>query len=225
MIYGILVLCLLFACSKSDDVKIAAPELMYNQNRYTTLFYDIGNSAPPTIDWNGDVGQFGLENVINGISIDSNTGIISWNKIVPLGENSIKVLAFNNAGTTLTTILLQNEFAGNFKGPYSPVLIPIGATDFLVAFNFMENGTLTGVISHTDVFEVVMSESIVGTWTIDGNEINGEYFYEQFEDSNPLFIHGLITYSPTEASIEGRFGSVLDHPEFSRPFEVDLVVQ
>ncbi len=57
---GFLLVCLLWACSKSDDNPIASPQVSYVQDISATFFTE-GQSEAPQVDWNGDVGKFELQ--------------------------------------------------------------------------------------------------------------------------------------------------------------------
>ena len=142
----LLTTCLFWACSKSDEGSIAAPEVNYNQE-LTATFFTAGKSDPPEVDWNGNVGQFGLNNIVEGISINEETGVIAWGKSLPLGSHNLEVIAFNDAGSTFITIAIKNELEGNFKGSYLPSIVKVGASDFTIALQFQGDGSFSGFFS------------------------------------------------------------------------------
>ncbi len=222
VLLGILLVSTYCSCSKSDDVIIAAPELSYVQEIKAT-FFEEGSTTPPSVNWNGDVGSFGLQNSTEGITIDQQTGIIDWGRSLPLGTNSIKVVAFNNAGTMTSTVQLENIFVGKFKGSYvHGGFSPVGST-FAAEFNFKANGLLDGAIIFTDGDGVTSEPTLIeGTWTIVGNELSAEYLLKLEILQTPKFIKATVAHSETGAYIKGRFGRDIDNEGLYSEFLFDL---
>lgn len=211
-IIGIIGCCAFLGCSKSDDGKsYAAPEISYGQNTIETPFHTTGSSVLPTIDWNGNVGSFGLENTMESVSIDAKTGLVSWGKTLRLGTNTIKIIAFNNAGSNSTTLQLEHAFIGNFKGDYDPFHTPM-FTWLLIEFNFRNNGALAGFTQRKDLDGIILSTTpLEGTWSRIGNNINAEFILkEDGAESELLVLKGTLAYSEMEAYIDGTFQPEID---------------
>ncbi|WP_273568781.1 hypothetical protein [Maribacter halichondriae] len=216
-IIGLLV-CMICSCSKSDDVPIGPPEISYDQTQYKTSFYKAGSSVAPTVDWKGDKGRFGLLNSRKGVSINTETGIINWDKTLPLGSaraNQLDVLAYNNAGEdTVLEMGIENKFEGLFKGSYEPGGFIVLGSKFFAEFNFMSNKLEGVLIAEDDNGVVVDTSPIEGSWQREGNIITAEYTFVGAPEVNPRFIKATINYSKTEAYLEGRFGTNLEDNGF-----------
>jgi hypothetical protein len=204
----------LIACSKSEGDNSTAPEISYDQTTLQAAFYQEGQLAAPMIDWNGDPGQFGLESTIKGVSINPQSGSISWDKTLPLGVNDITVLAFNNSGTTSTIIQIDNRFSGKFQGFFGTVIL-LGPDPIPMTFMFKADGGST--------FNPGFDEPLEGSWEIDENMLEAQY-HPIDNPENHQFLKGAVIYTSTEAYVEGSFGTDPEDPEKSDGFRVDLII-
>lgn len=73
--------------------------------KYSTVGYDVLegtalNSVKPTVEWNGVVGTFTLAGAPAGVSIDANTGIITFDATVAAGDYNFTVTAVNSLGSS-----------------------------------------------------------------------------------------------------------------------------
>ena len=191
LLYMVVLTGVLYSCSKSDDENISAPEVTYQQTLTACLFQE-GSSAAPTINWNGDEGQFGLQDLVEGVSINPQTGVILWDKTLALGLSEITVLAFNNGGTTTTTVTIDNQLVGNFGGSYT---FETFSND--LDLNFSKEGT--GVL----VDHGVPLEQLMGNWTIEDGIL--EAVYPELDQPITHYIDGQITISQTGVTIHGKY--------------------
>lgn len=133
------------ACSTDvDDTSISAPSDFYYPAGGPIPFYTNGNSEAPNINWGNEVGTFTLNDSYTGISINSTTGILSWNEDLPLNENNVTVTATNSAGFAVTTVLFLHQFSGAFDGGYNndPSSTTISNNNLNIIFNI--DGTMSG---------------------------------------------------------------------------------
>jgi len=191
------------ACSSDDSEPVLAPSTTVTNTELTTPFFTEGETDAPTINWNGNVGLFSLGSNITGVSVDATTGIISWDKSLPLGTNTIQLIAINSAGQVSTDIILENQFSGNFDGAYNT---DPSSTDVDLNFelNFNLDGTMEAKTSETNI--------AIGTWTKSGNTITSVYSYN--DGASFFTVVTDLTYSSTEATITGLWsgGETLADP-------------
>jgi len=193
-----------FACSNDDDDKPAlAPTVTLASTDLKTSFFTEGATEAPTVNWNGNVGVFSLDSNITGVSVDANTGVISWDKSLLIGTYDIKLIATNSDGQASIDIALESQFAGNFDGAYNtdPTSTDL-TTDFELDFN--ADGTM--------VARSGGGSDGPGTWTKSGNTITSVYSYT---NGNTYFtVVADLTYSSTEATIAGLWsgGQTLADP-------------
>ncbi len=219
-IYAILAVCLLWACSNSDEDIIAIPQISYGKELKAT-FYTTGKSNLPETNWNGHVGKFGMQQTIQGLSINESTGVLSWNKSLPPGNHTINVIAYNNAGMTMTPVTLENPLIGTFSGELLHNVVLQGSTDFVIEFDFKENGTLNGFTQNkNEEGEIIGPFPFFGSWSLNGKEVRGEFQYEEVAD--PIPFAGQINQNEQKAVLSGRYHP--DNPcDFCTTFELDLI--
>lgn len=107
-------LCLLallaYACQHQIDVKkITDPSKFSYVPASTVINYGVaGSSVSPIIDSGGAAVTYAiLSSPVEGITINSSTGVISWISSVPVGTYAIALTATNNAGMAATTYQLK----------------------------------------------------------------------------------------------------------------------
>lgn len=117
-----------YACKHEIIVTKTVPtNLIYVPTSSTVLLGTAGNSATPTIDNGGDAVVFTITNTNDaGISIDSKTGVITWNSTVAVGTYTISVTATNSIGSTATTYVLNVN--SSVTAPSSLVYTPASST-------------------------------------------------------------------------------------------------
>lgn len=215
------VLCVLLSCSKSDDANKAAPTVNYSQELKATFFTE-GQSAPTQVNWHGDVGRFGLQEAIEGLTIDEKTGIVSWGKLLPPGVHSINIIAYNNAGTTTIPVTIENPLHGRFRGDLFPAVYEIGNTDFMIEFDFKKDGSLSGSTQlKNSEGDTVGPYEFFGNFNVEKNEVSGSFQYEEVAD--PIPFGGSINQTEQKAVLTGGYFPENDC-EYCTTFELELVV-
>jgi len=148
-----------FLVSCADDIDdniVSAPSDFYYLGELPIPFYTNGNTDFPNIDWGNESGIFTLNDNYQGVSINSSTGVLTWNEDLPLGENIISVTATNTAGFAVTSVLFLHQFGGEFTGGYNS---DPGSTTVPVS-NLFINFNVNGTLSITD-----NGETGTGTWS------------------------------------------------------------
>lgn len=184
-----------FSCSddeSGDTVEIMKPIVTYTGPHLNADFYTPGTTSAPTVEWNGDVGSFSISPEIEGLSINSTTGEISWSNLLPLGTHNFDAVATNAAGQTTISMELENIFSGVFEGYYLDTSLP-----HPIDLHFSENGTLE-VISGGGPAPYEAS----GTWTKNGNEILANF---KFENGAEHSIKGTLSQTASAAEISGNY--------------------
>ncbi|MEZ5004217.1 MAG: hypothetical protein R2730_14390 [Chitinophagales bacterium] len=196
---------LLFFASCSDDAVVLGPtDFSYAKATFDIEFYTSGQTGTPSIDWNGSVGTFGLADSYEGVSINSTTGVVSWNKGLSLGSNAIQIIATNADGSITITITLRNNFSGSFSGAYNydPNSTTVGGgTNYKLIF--AEDGTMTAMD---------FTSEASGFYTINSlGELTGRYLYEVSTDS--IYITGNVAYSNVQNPVlDGLWGTNASNP-------------
>jgi hypothetical protein len=149
------------SCTDRDDL-ISPPSDFYYLGSLPIPFYTHDSSGLPNINWGGEQGIFNLNEAYTGVSVDKQTGILSWNENLPLGENAVFVTATNSAGSAIATVLLVHQFSGQFNGGYNvnPSSTIITDSNLTIAFNV--NGTLSLTDSGT---------TATGTWSFESGKL------------------------------------------------------
>lgn len=188
--YLALVLVFIFstACSKDDDSpKISTPTVTYPSSTIEIPFFEAGSSAAPDITWNGNQGNFSLATSLEGLSIDGNTGVLSWTKLLPAGKHSIQVVITNSAGQKSMNLTLDNRLEGNFSYKFQ------GSCSY--ELQFMKDGALT--VKNIGGTEVIAD----GSWEMNGMEVIGNYTFT--EDNTQQSIKGVLKQTTTDVKLEG----------------------
>lgn len=187
----ILVLFLTFtmSCSSDDDSpQITSPSVSYNTSTINATFFQNGNTNAPTVNWNGNQGTFSLANSINGLSIDANTGVVSWTTVLPAGEHEVQIVASNSAGQTTSYFTLKNLLQGLFIGLISQ--------DLYFDVDFRMDGTVE--IKSSNPPEPAFS----GTWILTGDVIIANLFL--IEDPVEQYsLKGNLVQTSTSATYSG----------------------
>jgi hypothetical protein len=78
----------------------------YSTASVTVAIGNAGKSFKPDISWNNDKGKFNIHSIdtaTNSITIDIQTGVISWTSSLASGTYKLTVTASNTMGTVTTT--------------------------------------------------------------------------------------------------------------------------
>lgn len=207
-IFLLLVLIFGVGCSSDDDENsLTGIRFEYATTTIETTFLNDGSYAPVILDWSGDVGTFSMsspsEILRRGhIVIDENTGVISWQSNLPLGEWLLIVEARNSTSSATIEITFSNKFVkGLFVGgfledtsdepDYSMILneyvLTLKEDSTFLAENF-DNSDLD--------FE--------GTWEADGPNFIATK--DEETGSEPIKMVGFIT-TGSQGKITGQYGA------------------
>jgi hypothetical protein len=108
-----------------DNQPFLPPEQLSYSVSKTLANQGGGNSVSPSVNWHNNSGKFSLQPQIQGVSIDSNTGIISWDSTVPNGKYMFTVTASSTTGSVSTTYSLRKGVLSPTDLNYSPDAITI----------------------------------------------------------------------------------------------------
>ncbi|WP_299314290.1 hypothetical protein [uncultured Aquimarina sp.] len=199
------------ACNNDDDSNDL--RIVYEENFIETLFLETGETEPPVVNWSGERGIFSattLPNTApddlfnrNNLSIDEQTGVLSWDRSIPLGETEIFITASNSIESTTVIVTIKNTFIeGLFYGGFNNDVNDNSNASFdSGSINFTKEGTagLLG-INDGDIF------SMEGTWTIDESIMTVNF------DTDNRVLKGYINGRSGEpaATFTGQWGEGLD---------------
>lgn len=150
------------ACSKDIDDLIDPPSDFYYIGSMPIPFYTNGISGLPNINWGNEVGIFNLNAAYTGVGVDVQTGVLSWNENLPIGENNIQVTATNSAGSAVANVLFLHQFSGQFNGGYNTNPSSTIVTDSNLIITFNINETMSIIDAGT---------TVNGTWFFDANKL------------------------------------------------------
>ncbi|WP_299246905.1 hypothetical protein [uncultured Aquimarina sp.] len=171
---GALWVCIIIqACNSDDDTN--GLRIVYEENYIETLFLEAGETIPPVVNWSGETGTFSATTLPStapddlfrrNLSIDEETGVLSWDRSIPLGEIEIIITASSSSETASTTITIKNTFVGGlFYGGFNSDISDnpdISMIDSSNSINFTKEG-IVGLLGTSGEDIISMS----GTWTID----------------------------------------------------------
>jgi hypothetical protein len=199
-LFFLAIMLLNFSCKSDDDStdqEIILPTLTMSNVSYNTTFFSTGQTDAPTVDWNGDVGTFSLAAPIPGFSVDENTGDVSWDRSIFIGNNEVELVATNANGFAAIVITIHNQFMGDFHGAYNNN--PNSTTvENGFEMNFNENGTMS-------VYVVGNGNAGTGTWTHDGPIITSVYSYDGGVNYYTIVV--ALSHTNTTAQITGYWSS------------------
>lgn len=182
-----------FSCKSDDDAvepEVILPTITLSNADYNTLFLSLGQTDAPTVDWNGDTGIFSLGAPIPGFSVDENTGIVSWDRSIQIGNNEVELIATNSNGFASITITVHNQFRGDFHGGYNN-----DPNSTSVANNFEMDFYADGSMNVDDLGSGSLG---TGTWTHDGPIITSVYSY----DGGTTYYTIVVTLNHTNTTAE-----------------------
>lgn len=190
-----------FSCKTEDDdqeeqVIITSPSnLTFSESTIDINFYTEGSTTPVTLEWGGETGNFELGSPVQGVTVNSALGTITWDKSLPLGGTNITVIARNSGGSTSAMIQIQNNFQGSFQGGYNS---DATSADYNTGYNmtFNPDGTMYG-----DDQGFMFS----GSYTLTGNVLDVSYTYD---GGGSYSTSGTITYDNiTNPFYQGTWGA------------------
>lgn len=180
----IVVFSLVWSCSKNEDPtpQIQVPSVTYTSTTLEAIAFQASSSPVPSLSWNGNQGSFSLGAPVNGLNINSTTGVLNWTNQLPIATHNVQVIASNSAGQTVIDLIIKNNLEGTFTGVYNQV-------NFF-EFDFLPNGDF-----HLRTNDENNPDTATGTWTITNNTLIANFI---FDDSPSLFsISGNFTMGTT----------------------------
>ncbi len=191
---------LVFAsCADKDEAPApeptpVGPSIEYETTSFEVDFFTDGNSAIPSINWNGDVGTISTSKYISGMYVNESNGVVHWQKRLPLGISEFSVVATNSEGQQTINMVIENIFHGNFEGEYNHDhnSTTLNGEDYFKV-EFLEDGSLK------------VSDSGFageGTWTRDGDQVTAVYKYGSL---NEFKIIADLEYGSSRATLKGHW--------------------
>lgn len=200
LIYSLSAVLLLLTISCSEDnpliEQVDAPIFALANNAIEVDFLTEGVLQAPSIRWSGEEGTFEISPAITGISVNALTGVISYNKTIPIGETTLSLIAKNSAGQAVQQVVINNLFFGSFNGEYTN-----GDNDNFGRTHksvYNKDGTYTGEDNGNT------SSNTTGTWSINGDVLTASYRYGDTAGSDYIF-ETTLKYSPEGATLDGAW--------------------
>lgn len=104
-------------------------DLVYSPPSSTMVYGTAGNSAIPSLNNGGSTCSFSITGTVPaGISINSTTGLISWNNTVAIGVYNLTIQASNSIGKTSTVYSLTITNAATVLAPSSFLYNPASSS-------------------------------------------------------------------------------------------------
>lgn len=156
-------LLILLSCSKDDDSP--SVDFNYASEIFEVAFRSQGIIPQPSMEWPQASGTFSLKNGIEGLEIDENTGAISIERNLQVGDHEVKVIAQSGTQSWETTLLVTSVLKYSFwvggwnNNPDS------NEVEYNSILQLYADGTL-----EIELIDEMGSEG-VGVWSIDGNVI------------------------------------------------------
>ena len=181
------------------------PSLTYAQTAYESPFFTAGNTVEPRVSWgDGPVGTLSLSNSVSGVSLDDVTGVVSWDRSLPLGSNTVQVQATNPVDTDVVALTIESYFEADFTGAFNEDPdsqdLPLG-----MDMRFNRDGSVTVVVDDGTCMGQPCEGN--GTWTINASTVTIHYFFPHVgaDGSDPFRADGTLTYSDMTAELAGTW--------------------
>ncbi|MCF6297689.1 MAG: hypothetical protein L3J08_06855 [Flavobacteriaceae bacterium] len=176
----------LISCNKDDEPLVSEPTVSYTSTEIEAVFFETGSSEAPTVNWNNNEGSFSLASAIEGLSIDSSTGALSWTKTLPNGEHDIEILAKNSAGQTSINVKIKNILQGEFVG-----LLSYDREEDKFKVKLSTDGKA--------IIKIEKAPELEGTWTIKGDIATVDFTV----DDDSYSLKGKLTQTEAEVTLIG----------------------
>lgn len=217
----VIVTSLMLCCSKDDDTIILAPDLDVVPV-LNTSFFQAGEGPLPEVKWNGNQGKFGLENTLQGLAVDAETGQLSWDSSLPTGTHTIVLFAYNKAGKDVVALTINNRFQGTFRGTFQSRTTFSSVLFRIMEISFNPDGTFSGYEQQElNNGNVLGPNYFNGNYTISQNKLEGTLQFEESESVNPW--HAELQSSSQNGQMIGSYTntSFLDQ---ETTFELNIVL-
>lgn len=197
---------------------IIEPEFYYDINNININYHDLFTSNKPFINPTG--GLFNLVDQLEGISIDNNTGILSF-KNISLGTKTIKInYTFNRIIVTTSYIInslpvfyyTNNNLTITYNDDYTieseePKIFPLGGK-FILENKLVKIDTKTGIITFTNL--TVNHYNFIITYYINGQKYYTNYILNiipyLFYDEQYITVSWNCNYKSTQPIIKPSGG-------------------
>ncbi|TSE09370.1 hypothetical protein [Aquimarina algiphila] len=205
----------ILSCKSDDDSSgLNTLDIAYEQNFIETSFLEAGETAPPLVNWSGEKVTFSATTLPNtapddlfniNMSIDEETGVLSWDRSIPLGKTDIFITASNALESTTVLVTINNTFVeGLFYGGFNDDISDEPNTSTTTSDGSLalsKEGT-AGLLISSDG-DII---SIDGTWTIDESLITINF------NTNNRVLKGIMNGENDEpaATFIGQWGEGLD---------------
>lgn len=139
---------ILQSCSKEDDgPRVAVPNVSFTNTQISATFFQAGASEAPEINWNGEQGSVTITPAIEGLSVDNQTGQLSWTNMLAPTQHNFQLVAANSAGQSITDFTIDNYLEGEFVGTYST---NGNSSEFYFKITFYPNGAMSATTDSTN---------------------------------------------------------------------------
>lgn len=198
-------------CSKEDNTPGLLPTISYPSTTLEATFHQSGNSAVPTISWNGDQGNISIAAPVpSGLRVDGATGQLLWDASLTVGTLTGNVVASNAEGQVTVPLTIENPIEGNFVGVYN------GENYF--ALEFQADGTVTA--ASESATEPVTAR---GSWTAPRpSELFLQYTFDA--NGNEVTVSGDLIWTGNTFQIIGEWyrGNSIDLERLGGDFAITL---
>lgn len=177
-------------CDQIDDLAgggVDKPSVTYSSTTFTADFFQGGSSASPSIDWNGEQGTVTLGTTLTGLSVNSTTGRLEWDKTLPPGTHDMEVVVANSEGQVVVPVTIENPLMGTFEGTY--------AQSYPYVLEINQDGSLTVLAD---------GETASGSWKINNGEVIAYYIYDNYPDLD-YSLRADIEQTNAEATVTGEY--------------------
>lgn len=155
------------SCSKENEINI--PTVSYSSTTIDATFFEAGVSMAPTILWNGNEGLFSITTSLEGLSINPNSGVLSWTKALPNGKHPIDIVVTNSAGQTTINVTLDNTFQGVFIGKLGSCLSELEfKKDGTFSYTYAKGENIIG-----NGFWESNSETVIANYVVNEEDFGG----------------------------------------------------
>ncbi len=197
--------------SDMPNTSLNSPSNFNYSNHFLRIaFYTNGKINKPKIDWKGEKGTFSLDKNYVGISIDKNTGVISWDENLPLttdNSDSIKIIAANSKGSVSTSILYSYLFKKKFKGSFNNYSVSIKNEDYSnITFGSQSIGKISIVKSGSTLdvacyWFINTNNKLICIYKVNGEESRLELDLVYSIETKP-YLKGLRRISDTPSLVD-----------------------
>ena len=183
------------ACSNDDTPPVSTPTVTYSDTTINATLFQEGNSSAPTVNWNGNQGSFSLTSTIEGLNINTTTGVLNWTKLLAPKIHNVEVIATNSEGQIIINLTINNPFQGFFIGGINFDASSIGL-DSSQEYTFNTNGSFITIGGGT------------GTYILSGTSITTEFI----SSIGTIYDALELSHTATEVKLTGYWSATIQNP-------------